>query len=208
MTALLFLAMTLTNITFAQKNSKNIIKSTDIQEIEAYLKTTHPDDPKKTVLKRKLVHLKNEQWTQGKHTAKPMEARPFENIPSHVSEAEEFNRLILSNPQQHKDKTVQLLNTMFNEDISSKDIILLLKNETNCNLILRIQGKGNYNMAIASRGENFIVINKGSYTLTSNVCNNTYSSKKVITKGTLLTINNTKEEIKSSGISNKNEVIF
>jgi len=206
--ALLFLTMAFTNITFAQKNSKNIINSIDIKEIEEYLKYTHPDDPKKIMLKRKLINLKNDEWTKGKHNARPMEARSFENIQTNISEVEEFSRLILSTPQQHKDKTVQLLNTMFNEDVSSRNVILLLRNETNCNLILRIQGKDNYDMAIPSKGENFIVINKGSYDLKSNVCSNIYFSKKDITKGTILTISNKEEEIKSPGILNKNGIIF
>jgi hypothetical protein len=56
--------------------------------------------------------------------------------------------------------------------------------------VLRIQGKDFYNMAVPAKGENFIVINKGNYTLTSNVCDVVYSSKKEINKSIFLTINN------------------
>lgn len=190
-----------------ENHSHNILESTDISEIENYLATTHPDDPKRSVLKPKLIALKNAEWTKGKKDAKPMEARPIiSEIPSDAirrpnsEEAEEFKRLIASTSQEHKDKTVKLLNAMFNEDINSKEVILLFKNQSDCNLVLKIQGKDFYNMAVPAKGENFIVINKGAYTLTGNVCDVVYSSKKEINKSLFLTINNPKPAIgKTSG---------
>lgn len=179
------------------KNSKNILESKNIAEIEKFLKAAHPDDPRRSVLKPKLIALKNLEWTKGKKDAKPMEARPvISEIPinatrsAHSAEAEEFKRLIVSTSKEHKDKTVKLLNAMFNEDISSKEVILLFKNQSDCNLVVRIQGKDYYNMAVPAKGENFMVINKGVYTLTSNVCDVLYSSKKDIRKSIFLTINN------------------
>lgn len=193
--------------TSVKNHSLNILESTDIQEIENYLAKTHPDDPKRSVLKPKLIALKNAEWTKGKKDAKPMEARPIiSEIPSDAirrpnsEEAEEFKRLIASTSQEHKDKTVKLLNAMFNEDINSKEVILLFKNQSDCNLVLKIQGKDFYNMAVPAKGENFIVINKGAYTLTGNVCDVVYSSKKEINKSLFLTINNPKPAIgKTSG---------
>ncbi|KMQ67190.1 hypothetical protein ACM39_15580 [Chryseobacterium sp. FH2] len=187
------------SIVYAQKSAKNILKSTNIAEIEAYLNSTHPEDPKKIVLKPKLIALKNEAWTKGAKNSKPMEARPIvTDIPSSVmrnsGNAEEFKRLITENSTEHKDKTVKLLNAMFNEDISSKEAILLCKNNSDCNIIVRIQGKDFYNLAVPAHGENFIVVKKGDYILTSNVCDLLYSSKKEIKKGVLITLNNPVEK--------------
>ncbi|WP_288461668.1 DUF6759 domain-containing protein [uncultured Chryseobacterium sp.] len=180
-----------------QNKSQNILESKNISEIEDFLKTAHPDDPKRNVLKSKIIALKNSEWTKGKKDAKPMEARPviseisttlMKN--SNAQETEEFKRLIASTPAEHKDKTVKLLNAMFNEDISSKEVILLFKNNSDCDIVLRIQGKDFYNLAVPAKGENSIVINKGSYTLTSHVCDVLYSSQKEIKKSIFLTINN------------------
>ncbi|MCQ4139672.1 DUF6759 domain-containing protein [Chryseobacterium sp. EO14] len=185
------------NTAQVQKKSQNILESKNISEIEEFLKTAHPDDPKRSVLKSKVIALKNSEWTKGKKDAKPMEARPViseisSNLMknSNASETEEFKRLIASTPAEHKDKTVKLLNAMFNEDISSKEVILLFKNNSDCNIVLRIQGKDFYNLAVPAKGENSIVINKGSYTLTSHVCDVLYSSQKEIKKSIFLTINN------------------
>lgn len=180
-----------------ENDFRNILESKNITEIEHFLQTSHPDDPRRSVLKPKLIALKNLEWTQGSKTAHPMEARPvISEIPSHFlknsgpAEAEEFKRLIASTTKEHSEKTVRLLNAMFNEDISSKEVILLFKNQSDCNMIVRIQGKNFYNLAVPAKNENFMVISKGSYTLTSNVCDVVYTSKKDITKSLFLTINN------------------
>ncbi len=44
---ILFFTFLTNGFTYAQKSSKDILKSTNIKEIEEYLKTAHPDDPKK-----------------------------------------------------------------------------------------------------------------------------------------------------------------
>ncbi|WP_294296463.1 DUF6759 domain-containing protein [uncultured Chryseobacterium sp.] len=185
------------NSSQVKNSSQNILESKNITEIQDFLKTAHPDDPRRSVLKSKLIALKNAEWTKGKKDAKPMVARPIiSEIPSNLmrnsnaAETEEFKQLIASTPKEHKDKTVKLLNTMFNEDISSKEVILLFKNNSDCNLVVRIQGKNFYNMAVPANGENFVVINKGNYILTSNVCDVLYSSQKEIKKSILLTISN------------------
>jgi hypothetical protein len=194
---------------YAQKSNKNILKSTNIKEIEEYLETTYPEDPKKYVLKPKLIALKNEAWTKGKKDAKPMEARPIiTEIPNSImrnsnsSEALEFKRLISETSAEHKDKTAKLLNAMFDEDVTSKEAILLFKNNSDCNLVLRIQGKDFYNMAVPAHGENFMIINKGSYTLHSNICDVQYTSQKEVRKSVFLTINNP-VQLGNKNISNK-----
>lgn len=195
--SLVFILNSCNTNTNISKNSKNILESKDIQEIERFLKTSHPEDPRRTVLKPKLIALKNLEWTKGKKDAKPMEARPvISEIPinamrhSNSAEAEEFKHLITATSKEHKEKTVKLLNAMFNEDISSKEVIILFKNHSDCNLVMRIHGKDFYNMAVPAKGENFMVINKGAYVLTSNVCDVLYSSKKDIKKSIILTISN------------------
>ncbi|WP_223606682.1 DUF6759 domain-containing protein [Chryseobacterium sp. OSA05B] len=196
LTTLLLIFLT-TGFVFAQKNSKDILKSTNIRDIEEYLKNAHPEDPKRSVLKPKLIALKNAEWTKGAAKAKPMEARPvMTDIPnrfmrnSNSEDAEEFKKLITETSDQHKEKTVQLLNAMFDEDITRKEAVLLFRNNSDCNIILRIEGKNFYNLAVPAHGENFIVLNKGSYTLNSNVCDIRYTSAKDIKKSIFVVIEN------------------
>lgn len=196
---IVFFTFLIPNFAQAQKSSKDILKSTNIKEIEEYLKNAHPDDPKRTVLKPKLIALKNSEWTKGARTAKPMEARPvIADIPKSAmrnpdsDDAEEFRKLIAETSAEHKDKTVKVLNAMFNEDINRNEAILLFKNNSDCNIVLRIEGKEFYNLAVPAHAENFIVLKKDSYTLSSNICDMKYSSQKDIKKSIFVTIDNPK----------------
>ena len=182
---------------YAQKNNKNILKSSNIGEIEEYLKKAHPDDPKRIVLKSKIIALKNEEWTRGKKNAKPMEARPIiTEIPNRIlrnpnsEEAEEFKKLIVLSDKEHKEKTAKLLTAMFDEDIASKEAILLFKNNSDCNIVLRIQGKNFYNLAVPAWGENSIVIRKDVYHFSANVCDVKYDSQKDIKKSIFVVLGN------------------
>ncbi|MBB4807660.1 hypothetical protein HNP38_002966 [Chryseobacterium defluvii] len=180
-----------------RKDNEDILKSTNIKEIEDYLKNTFQDDPKKSVLKPKLIALKNSAWTKGVKDSKPMEARPIiAEIPqaamgnANSSEAEEFKRLVAENSTEHKEKTVKLLNAMFDQDINSKEAVLLFKNNSDCNIVLRIQGKDFYNMAVPAHGENFMVVKKGQYAMSSNVCDVKYASQKDIKKSIFVILGN------------------
>lgn len=180
-----------------KKKNKDIMQSTNIQEIENFLKTVHPEDPRRTVLKPKLIALKNAAWTKGAKDAKPMEARPVVvEVPKSVmnnpssSEADEFKKLITETSQQHTDKTVKLLNTLFDQDINSKEAIVLVRNNSDCNMIVRINGKDFYNLAVPAQGENSLVLKKGSYDFTANVCGSKYQSSKTIQKSIVVILNN------------------
>lgn len=180
-----------------KKKSKDILQSTNIQEIENFLKTAHPEDPRRIVLKPKLVALKNAEWTKGTKSAKPMEARPIVmEVPNAVmrnensSEAEEFKKLIAESSTEHKEKTVKLLNTLFDQDITKKEAIVLIQNNSDCNMIVRIQGKDFYNLAVPAHGENSLVLNKGTYQFSSNICGSKYLSNKEITKSIVVILNN------------------
>jgi hypothetical protein len=185
-----------------KKKQKDIIYSENIQEIENFLRTAHPEDPRRRLLKKRLIELKNAAWVKGRETAKPMAARPIvteTEIPDQIlqsgiqaknDESEEFKRLLEENSTEHKDKTVQLLNTLFNEDITNNQVIILLKNNSDCNLILRINGVKSYDLAVLAREEGTIVVEKGSYELTSNVCDAKYNSSKNLMKSNMIVINN------------------
>ena len=181
----------------SMSHQSNILESKDIAEIETYIKKAHPDDPKRKFLYSKIIALKNLEWTKGAKTAKPMAARPIafvpmENLDHQKKNDELFEKLMAENKQNHQGKTVQLLNTLFNEDISNNEVAVLFKNNSDCNMVLKIQGETFYNLPVPAKGENTIVIKKGSYLFTSSVCDVEYSSKKEINKSMMVKIENPK----------------
>jgi len=176
----------------------DVLKSTNINEIEEYLAKAHPNDPKRGILKQRVIALKNAEWTKGAKNAKPMEARPvFIEFPDQTNKKrnaqanqEIFQKLMSETSEQHLEKTKNLLNNMFNEDINHHEAILLLKNNSDCNLVLEISGKKFYNLAVPAKGENFIVLNKDSYKLSGNMCDVTYQSSKDINKSLIVILQN------------------
>lgn len=176
----------------------DVLKSTNISEIEEYLGKAHPEDPKTRILKQRIIALKNAEWTKGAKNAKPMEARPvFVELSNQLtnkrnSEAnlEVFKKLMSETSEEHREKTKKLLNNMFNEDITNNEAILLLKNNSDCNLVLEISGKKFYNLAVPAKGENFIVLDKDTYRFSGNVCDVKYQSSKEINKSLVVVLQN------------------
>lgn len=180
----------------------DVLKTTNISEIEEYLLKAHPEDPKRKILQQRIIALKNAAWTKGAKDAKPMEARPIitempdlENkSKNNLAQQELFKKLMNETSEEHKEKTKKLLNNMFNEDINHNEAIILLRNRSDCNLVLEISGKNFYNLAVPAKGENFIVVNKDSYMLSSSICDVGYQSSKDIRKSLIIVLDNPSEK--------------
>lgn len=232
------------------KDYSNILRSTNIYEIDAYLRDAHPDDPKRSVLKPRLVKMLKE-YIKTAHPAdqrvkdfqekiallrrKPSTRISFEELndiikqkqiakfreelakkdgttityltkaygnpadqntaaatPSNYvdTEAEEFKMLVASNPVEHKNNTVKILNSLFDNDPNSKESMVMIENKSKCNIIMRIEGIGNtkYRLAIPANAQNTIVVAKGDYLFSSLVCGAQYASQKTLQKAIMVSL--------------------
>ncbi len=230
------------SLSSAQKRGKdysNILKSKNIYEINAFLRDAHPDDPRRSVLKPRVMEMMKE-YIKNAHPAdqkvKDMQEmlallrrRPSTKItfdemnaiikqkqiakykaelaakqsttvytPSNAqntyvvnttanaaipnAEAEEFNMLMAVSPVEHQNRTVKILNSLFDNDPNAKESIVLIQNKSDCNIIVRMEGVGNtkYRLAVPAHGDGSIVIEKGQYLFTSLVCGAQYASQKTI----------------------------
>lgn len=87
-----------------------------------------------------------------------------------------------SEPSDKAKKTASMLTHLFNHDPSDKEAYINIKNKSNCRLIVKISGKKYYNLDVPAKGQNFLMIEKGEYVLTTMVCDAKYSSLKKINK--------------------------
>lgn len=87
-----------------------------------------------------------------------------------------------SEPSDKAKKTASMLSHLFNHDPSDKEAYINIKNKSNCRLIVKISGKKYYNLDVPAKGQNYIMIEKGEYVLTTMVCDAKYSSLKKINK--------------------------
>ncbi len=90
--------------------------------------------------------------------------------------------------EQHK-KTAAMLTHLFNNDPMDKEAYINIKNRSKCNLIVKINGKKYYNLDVPANGQNFLLVEKGEYILTTMVCDAKYSSLKKINKDIEIELN-------------------
>lgn len=256
---LLFLLSTVLCINLSAQGGKdkdysNILKSKNIYELNAFLRDAHPDEPRRSVIKPRVMQLMKEYIQNAapgdpkvksmqenlallkrrpstKITFDEMNAKIREkqiaryraelnsgvtsikytpstsqnvyvvNTPATATkaaivntEADEFNMLMASNPVEHKNKTVKILNSLFDNDPNAKECIVMIENNSDCNIIVRMEGVGNtkYRLAIPAHADNSIVIEKGNYLFTSIVCGAQYASQKTVQKPIMVALSNPK----------------
>lgn len=256
---LLFFALSFCGQFSAQERLKNfgkILRSTSIYEIDGYLRVAHPDDPKRSILKPRLIEMLQE-YIRTAHPAdvrvvefqekiallkrKPSTRISYEEMteiikqkqiakylaemdqnrklanggvsqatqqnalyetagsPGNIAstsldpaEQEEFKILMTPTSSEQKNKTVNILNSLFDNDPNSKESIVLIENKSDCNMIVRIEGVGNANfkLAVPSKSENSIVVPKGDYLFSSIVCGAQYASQKTVQKAIMVSLGN------------------
>lgn len=100
-----------------------------------------------------------------------------------------YAKLIATEAEKNKGAiTADFLNKMLAEGRDTNKSLLLVKNVSECNVVLTISGAVQQKLPIASNGQNAVLLPKGSYTLTGNVCELKYESQKDLNKHILVSI--------------------
>lgn len=92
-------------------------------------------------------------------------------------------------PSEEGKRRAAMLTHLFNNDINKSEAYINIKNRSSCNLIVKISGKKYYNLTVPAKGENFILVDKGEYIMTTSVCDAKYSSVKKITQDIEIALN-------------------
>jgi hypothetical protein len=186
-----FFAFFLLVFSFAQSNITvtQVENSTDLQVIANFIKA-NPNHPKTPEFKRKLIAVINSDKTpkeQGQ-VAKP-NVKPISTEKLKTSIKKDIAKD--GSNDKHK-RTADLLNHLFNTDVSGKTAYVQIINKSKCNLIVKISGKKFYNLDVPANNQNFVLVEKGNYSLTTSVCDAKYSSTKNIGKDIVVTLNSPK----------------
>ncbi len=94
-----------------------------------------------------------------------------------------------SGASEQNKKTAAMLTHLFNNDPMDKEAYINIKNRSKCRLIVKINGKKYYNLDVPPNGQNFLLVEKGEYVLTTMVCDAKYSSLKKINKDIEIELN-------------------
>ena len=94
-----------------------------------------------------------------------------------------------SGASEQNKRTAAMLTHLFNNDPTDKEAYINIKNRSKCRLIVKINGKKYYNLDVPANGQNFLLVEKGEYVLTTMVCDAKYSSLKKINKDIEIELN-------------------
>ena len=110
------------------------------------------------------------------------------------NERNEFATLMAKDKINKDRVTAEVLTYLLNDSDSSQPrTAVVITNNSNCDMILRmvrVNKNGVYNLPIARNSKNQFVVEKGNYTLKSQICNANYYSQKKITEPLILTLSN------------------
>ncbi|WP_166668205.1 DUF6759 domain-containing protein [Epilithonimonas xixisoli] len=164
--------------------------STNIFEISNYLKNLQQDDPQKKAVLNRLKQLKNGSWkSEPRLLISDILNAEKKSVEIPIDpEKEEFHILMKESAELQLKRTVMLLNNIFNTGKEESETVLFVRNDSSCDIILRLQGKTQYNLPVPSKGENFININKDSYIIKGKICNSEYLKRKDLTQNQMITL--------------------
>lgn len=102
---------------------------------------------------------------------------------------EAFAKLMnTENEKNKKELTAQVLNKMLGDSANDALSLLLVKNNSDCNMVLKVTGKTNYDIPIPAKGQNAIMVEKGVYFLKGNICELSYEAQKNLNKNLLVSL--------------------
>ena len=185
-TYFLFLFISIFSYAQSKYTVGQVENSKDPQVIANFIKF-NPNHPRTPEFKRKLFAVINSDKTPAqqakvaKPTIAPVSTSKLKN---------EVKKDVSKNGTNtnHK-RTEDLLNHLFNTDPNSRTAYVQIVNKSRCNLIVKLSGKRFYNLNVPANNENFIMVDKGSYSITTMVCDAKYSSTKNIGKDIVITLN-------------------
>lgn len=168
----------------------------------------NPGHEKTDALKRRLINIiMADNSIEAKPTIKPLSKDNIEKIVSNneLNKGKNFaanktsseKNVSLASAGSNKKsevseqgkKTASMLSHIFNNDPNDKEAYINIKNKSKCNLIVKISGNKYYNLEVPARGQNFVMVEKGEYILTTQVCDAKYSSLKKIQKDIQIELN-------------------
>ncbi|MCX8525797.1 hypothetical protein OF897_17925 [Chryseobacterium formosus] len=171
----------------------------------------NPGHEKNDKLKRKLIYIiMADNSIEAKPTIRPISKDKIEKIVSNSelnkgkdlasnSKAATPQRTVnyaavgssskKSEPSADAKKTASYLTHLFNNDPNDNEAYINIKNKSKCRLIVKISGKKYYNLDVPPNGQNFVMVEKGEYVLTTSVCDAKYSSLKKVTRDIEIALN-------------------
>lgn len=153
--------------------------SNDPQVIATFIKA-NPDHPQTSALKIKLIQLIS--------PADDPVAKPKVEAMTKGKLVNQVRRDVRDGVNDKNKQTAAVLNQLFNNDVNKREAYVQIINKSACNLVVKFSGKKFYNLDVKAKNQNFILVDKGNYKMTTSVCDAKYDTAKSITKDISITL--------------------
>ena len=183
---LLLILLVFSTFLFSQTSQEldKAMLSKDPSVIAEFIKK-YPNNKNTAFLQRKL----NSMAGSGNAAAKPsIQPLNTEKLEKQVEKSEAKGE-----PDAKAKRTAEVLTHLFNTAPNKKEAYVLIRNKSECNLIVKFEGKKFYNLDVPKMGENYILVQKGTYRITTMICNAQYASVKNVTQDIEINLNAAKK---------------
>lgn len=183
---LLLILLVFSTFSFSQTSQEldKAMLSKDPKEIAEFIKK-YPNNKNTPFLQRKLNSMTGSRNAAAKPSIQPLNT---EKLEKQVEKSEAKGE-----PDAKAKRTAEVLTHLFNNDPNKKDAYVLIRNKSECNLIVKFEGKKFYNLDVPKMGENYILVQKGTYRITTMICNAQYASVKNVTQDIEINLNAAKK---------------
>lgn len=167
---------------FSQVSVFEAKKTTDRAVVEKFIR----DNPKHPAVKELQQRALSLKYAGTSAIAKPAISQMTESKIVRTSKV--GTSAAKGQPSEQAKNTAAMLTNLFNNDPNKKEVIVQFVNKSKCVLIIKISGKKFYNLTVPANGQNFIMVNKGSYNVTTSICDAVYNQNKALTKDVIITL--------------------
>lgn len=169
--------------TFSQVSVFEAKKTKDRAVVEKFIR----DNPKHPAVPELQKRLPSLSYMASSSAAKPAITQMTENKIEKTSKVGTV--AAKGQPSEQARNTAAVLTSLFSNDPNKKEAIVQIVNKSSCVLVVKISGKKFYNLTVPSNGQNYILVDKGTYNLTTSICDAKYNQNKAITKDIIITLN-------------------
>ena len=179
---LLLILLVFSTFLFSQTSQEldKAMLSKDPNVIAEFIKK-YPNNPNANFLTNRMKNLGAVQSPKAKPVIQPLNTEKL---------SKEVERKVeKGTADANTDKTVNLLNNLFSTDRNKSEVFVMVKNNSDCNLIIKVDGKKFFNLDVPKRGDNYLLVPKGTYKITTRICDaNYYQSTKNLTEDTQIVL--------------------
>lgn len=192
----------------------NAMLSKDEYKIAYFIKK-YPNDPNIPFLKKKLDYIRSNTITIAvqnlaslKNRIKELPKSKETNFPivplknTSLNNLEKINSIVnlekkdpvsmlqnknsINNKISPPKKSEAIINHLFNNDPTNKEAFLQIQNQSDCDIKVKIEGKSVYYMDVPKNSDNYVLVPKGKYNISAEMCKAQYFSSKILNKDMLI----------------------